>query len=456
MIDPGSFRDPDSRVFHLDGRVFRGLTARAAQVYDGASALRGDLEAAGLFVESWKVEDAAPPEGVPGDVVVESRRLPVISYPSEWSFGMLQDAALATVDANRMAIDHGFILKDASAFNVAFDGARPLILDVASLEPFGEKGMWGAYGQFCDHFLSPLMAEAYVGLAAGDLLRGRIAGFPVGELDVLATGRTVLRKGVPSHVKLRAALERRADSMSAGSRRTVGKAELPRAAVARSLDKMRELVAGLTSQRPSRWSGYEEATPYATEEAEAKSAFVARAAAESRGHDMALDVGANEGRYTRALAGHFGTVVAIDNDAGVVDAMYRSARADGFDVVSLVVDVTNPTPAFGWRGRERPAFVDRVRPDFATWLAVVHHLALTGGIPLDQLAALVVDLSEEAVVEFVSPEDPMVRRIAATRTSDAPYSQEAFESALRTRAAILATEPVTPHRTLYHVARTAS
>lgn len=453
MIEPGSFRDPDARVFHSEDRVFRGLTSRAAAVYDAASDLRRTLEDAGLLVASWIAHDVTSPGGVPGDVVVESRRVPIVSYPSEWSFGMLQDAALVTLDANRMALDHGFILKDASAFNVVFDGARPVLLDVTSFEPFGEKGIWAAYGQFCDHFLAPLMAEAHVGLATGDLLRGRVDGFPISEFDLLAKGRIAWRKGVPSHVKLRAALERRASAMSAVSRRAVGGAELPREAVARSFDKMRELVAGLTSRRRSRWAGYEETAPYAEDEAGAKLAFVEKAVAAASRHDLALDVGANEGRYTRALSGRFGSVVAIDSDAGVVDALYRSARDDAVGVVPLVVDVTNPTPAFGWRGRERRAFADRVRPDFATWLAVVHHLSLAAGIPLEQLAEAIVDLSTEAVVEFVDVDDPMVRRIAATRTSDAPYSRDAFERSLEGRATIVTTEQVAPHRTLYHLIR---
>lgn len=453
MIDPGSFRDPDARVFHVDGRVLRGLTARAGRIYQEASTVRSALENAGLFVSSWEVDGVAVPEGVPSDVVVESRRLPVISYPSEWSFTMLQDAALATLDANRIALDHGFILKDASSFNVAFDGPRPTILDVASLEPFGEKGIWTAYAQFCDHFLSPLMAEAHVGLAAGDLLRGRVEGFPIAELNVLLRGRAALRKGVPAHVKLRAALERRSGSMSAGSRRAVGRAELPRAAVARSFDKMKELVAGLESQRKSLWAGYEETAPYTEDEALAKLEFVTRAAASASRHDLAIDIGANEGRYTRVLGDEFATVVAIDNDAGVVDALYRSARGDGFGVVPLVVDVSNPTPAFGWSSSERAAFVDRVRPDFATWLAVVHHLALTGGIPLDLLVARIVGFSKDAVVEFVGLEDPMVRRITATRTSRAPYSRDVFERALEAHGTIVAMEPVAPHRTLYQVSR---
>ncbi|MDJ0924721.1 MAG: methyltransferase, partial [Acidimicrobiia bacterium] len=163
MIEAGSFRDPESRVFYADGRVVRGLSDAAAEVDRAArdAGLMDQLVSSGLFVENWPVGDVEAPAGTPDAAFIESRRLPLINYPAEWSFAMLRAAALVTLDANLAALAEGFILKDASAFNVVFVGTRPVIIDVGSIDHFGDKGIWTAYGQFCDHFLAPLMLEAH-------------------------------------------------------------------------------------------------------------------------------------------------------------------------------------------------------------------------------------------------------------------------------------------------------
>ncbi|MCP3976741.1 MAG: hypothetical protein GY720_19830 [bacterium] len=453
MIESGSFRDPSARVFYHEGRVLRGLAPDAADVDAAtrASGLMGQLVSKGLFVDNWIVDDVEPPEGVPRAAVVESARLPVVSYPSEWSFAMLKDAALVTLDANLAALEEGFILKDASAFNLIFDATTPVIIDVSSIDPFGEKGIWTAYSQFCDHFLAPLMLESYAGVPFQRFLHGKVDGLPIGDLNRMLRGRSGIHKGVLSHVRLRSALERRASRMDTQERSDVGGAQLPTEAIVGSMQKIRKLISGLESTAGSTWADYEEALPYAPAEVEAKARFVEEVAAAAASHDVALDVGANAGRFTKILSNHFDHVIGIDKDAGAIDGLYRAAGDAGLDnLTPLVVDITNPTPSFGWRGSERASFVDRVKPSFATWLAVVHHLCLGIGIPIDQVVALIAESSDEAVVEFVSIEDPMSRRISASRQDAlAPYSQEVFEEAVA--GTVVSRSQVTETRALYHL-----
>jgi hypothetical protein len=457
MIESGSFRDPQARVFYHDGRIVRGLSPQAAET-DAAARNAGvinRLVARGLLVENWLVDDVEAPSEVPNAAFVESERIPVVSYPSEWSFAMLREAADATLEANLIALESGFILKDASAFNVLFDGTRPRIIDVTSVDVFGERGIWTAYGQFCDHFLSPLMLEAYAGLPYQTLLQGRVDGLPIGDLNRLLRGRAGLHKGVITHVRLRSALERRGKSMDTESRTEVGQTSLPRDAVVETIRKTRTLVEGLESSAASTWADYEQAVPYQDDSFEEKAGFVRRAASGATDLHLALDVGANAGHFTKILSEHFDYVVGIDNDAGAVDALFASARAAGLDaLIPLVIDITNPTPRFGWRGVERTSFTDRVQPSFATWLAVVHHLCLGLGIPLAEVVALIFEISRDAVVEFVAPEDPMARHISATRQSElAPYSAGIFEELANSLGTIKSKLAVSATRTMYHLAR---
>ncbi|MDJ0664198.1 MAG: hypothetical protein QNJ75_06535 [Acidimicrobiia bacterium] len=457
MIEHGSFRDPAARVFYHDGRVFRGLdeTAAAADRKAREVGLLDTLVAKDLFVESWPNDEITAPEGLPATAVIESRRVPTINYPSEWSFAMLRDAALATLDANLLAMEQGFILKDASAFNVVYEGTRPLIIDITSLEEFGEKGIWTAYGQFCDHFLAPLMLEAHAGIAFQRYLSGQTEGIPIVELNRLLRGRSGIHKGILSHVRLRSRMEQRAARMDTDRRRAVGRMALPRSAVIATMQRMKSLVSDLESSAPSTWATYEEATPYEQQQAVAKTAFVDESAGRVQARSTAVDVGANAGLFTKILARHFEQTLGIDFDPGAIDALYaETKRSEIENLTPLVIDITNPTPAFGWQGRERKAFTERVRPDFATWLAVVHHLSLGAGIPLESVVATILDFSPESVVEFVSPDDPMAKRISASRTSDlAPYSQQHFEEYVAAGGKVVAERQVSPTRTLYHIRR---
>lgn len=457
MIESGSFRDPTARVFYQDGRVLRGLAEEAAEV-DAAARSVGLMEklvAGDMFVDNWVVEDVTAPDGVPAVSVVESRRLPVINYPSEWSFSMLRDAALVTLDANLTALDSGFILKDASAFNVVFSGTTPLILDVASLERFGERGIWTAYGQFCDHFLAPLMLEAYTGVPFQRMVHGKADGIPIGDLNRLLRGRAGIHKGVLSHVRLRSVLEKRAAGMGTASRREIGQASLPAAAVVNTIRKMRELVGELTTSAASTWAAYEGSLPYESDAIVAKERFVAAAADTAVAHQLAVDVGANAGRFTKILSRHFDQVLGIDNDQGAVEALYATIKGSRVsNLTPLVIDITNPTPSFGWRGRERTAFTERVQPSFATWLAVVHHLSLSVGIPLDEVLRLVYEFSPESVVEFVSREDPMAQKISASRPHElGRYDRDYFEAVAADLGTIVAREEVSATRTMYHLRR---
>jgi hypothetical protein len=370
---------------------------------------------------------------------------------------MLRDAALLTLDTNLTALQDGFILKDASAFNIVFDGARPVVLDVASLDPIEEHPTWTAYAQFVDHFLSPLMLEAYTGMPFQSVLSTSVVGFPVGSLDLLLRGRRRYRSGVTTHVRLRSRLEKRADGMETNQRSEVAGVSLPPAAIESSIRKMRGLVSNLESPNVGQWEGYEDALPYSSPEIEAKIAFVERAVERSGDRRLALDVGANEGLFTRILADQFDAVVAIDIDPGVSGALYAGLESsERNNVTPLAVDITNPSPSFGFRGNERRGFSERVQPSVSMWLAVVHHLCIGQGIPLPEIVALIAATSAESIVEFVGPMDPMVRRISASRPASLDgYELSEFESLLDSFFDIVEVEAVSSSRTMFQLVRTS-
>lgn len=451
---PASFRDPHARVLEAGDRILRELSGPAAKSYRAAreAGLVDRLVQAHLLIEHWEPTDASQPS----ELILESRRLPLISYPAEWSFSMLQDAALLTLDIATACLEAGFQLKDASAFNVTFDGSRPVFIDLGSVEQ-GFDGVWAAYGQFCDHFLAPLLLEGHLGVPFQQHLRGNLDGIPVGRLAPMFRGTARFRSGVPVHVLLRAMAERRGRSLDTERRRELRtEARLPRERILLRMRRMRQLVSSLSSSAGSHWADYASTCSYDEEQLGEKHRFVETAARKAGGRALAWDVGANAGAYAQALAPHFSCVVAMDADPGAVDVMYRSLRepeAAG-NVVPLVVDVTDPPSDRGWRSMERTSLLGRGRPDFTIWLAIVHHLCLGVGIPLDEVVEVLGETSPEAVVEFVAPDDPMSRRLAATRRVFHPgYDLGSFIELVARRFETVDRAKLSPTRELFHLRR---
>jgi hypothetical protein len=254
---------------------------------------------------------------------------------------------------------------------------------------------------------------------------------------------------------MRSQIERRAEEMAVEERLEVASLNLPAGVVESTIRKLRSLVAKLESPNIGKWEGYESALPYEIPEIESKRVFVARVVERVVDDGLALDVGANEGLFTAILANKFDTVVAVDSDPGVVGALYETLKGeDDQHVTPLVVDILNPSPPFGLGGRERSGFSKRIRPCFSTWLAVIHHLCIGQGIPLAEIVGLVAETSTESVVEFVSPDDPMVKRISASRPGSLDgYSLKDFEMHLTGRFDIVDVEKVSPTRTMYHLTR---
>jgi hypothetical protein len=456
-VEPASFRDPDATVFVQDGRIFRGLSDKAARSHAAATdaGLVGELVERGWLIDHWEAEPpGTPPPGVPTNLVLEARRVPVVSYPYEWSFTMLQDAALLTLNVTEACFRAGFQMKDATAYNVVFDGIRPVMIDLTSIEQ-GFDGVWTAYGQFCDHFLAPLLLETYLSVPFQPYVRGRLAGIPVAELAGMFPGLRRFRRGVFSHVYLRSKIEVRARNLATEERTKLRTGtSLPLEAVLASLQKMRRLIESLESSSASVWAGYELDHSYEDSQRAEKERFV-ESVAQSVPGPMAWDVGANTGAFADILTKHFASVVALDSDAGAIDALYRRLRDAGSKgIFPLVMDMADPSPDRGWRGRERRTLIKRADPHLAIWLAVIHHICLAGEVPIAGFLDLVAETSQHSIVEFVGPDDPMSRRLMATRkVGRDDYTRELFMDAVAKRFTVEASTAVSATRDLFHLRR---
>ena len=453
-FEPGSFRDRTGRVLYADGAVYRALTPRALAEWEAVAATRffPRSMAAGKIVRS---ERAEPPAGLGGDwaAVLRHERIPFVSYPYEWSFGMLQAAALLQLELLAAALEEGLSLKDATPFNVQWRGCRPEFIDVLSFYRLRPGEPWVGYRQFCELFLYPLLLAAYRGVAFQPLLRGRLEGIPPHEANRLLGGRARFRKGVFTHVYLHARSEARWDrSTSRNVKGELAAAGFHRQLILANVRGLAKLVASLESPwRSSLWASYGEDPGYAAADRAEKERFVGEAVAALR-PALVWDFGANTGVYSRLAAEHAGYVVALERDLPAVERIWdEGKRAGRTNVLPLVFDVADPTPALGWRGAERKTLAERGRPDLALCLALIHHLVIGANLPLGDVLDWFRGFGGELVIEFVGREDPMVQRLL--RHKDETYEDyrlEVFEAELGSRFEVLARQALgSGTRTLY-------
>jgi ribosomal protein L11 methylase PrmA len=456
--EPASFRDRDARIFQADGRIFRALSPQGLEDWTRLSASRffQTFSQRGSIVGTRRADDEAQRLAALGDgwaAALVHDRIPFISYPYEWSFSMLKDAALLHLDLILAALAEGQILKDATAYNVQFVGARPVFIDVASFEKLPAGEPWHGYRQFCQLFLYPLLLQAYKDAAFQPWLRGSLEGIDPRDMNALMSARDLLRAGVLAHVKLQAGAQERFGATSRNVRADLKSAGFSAGLIKANVSRLRKLIAGLEWKRTSStWAGYADANSYAAEDADRKARFVGTAAASSR-RGLVWDLGGNTGRFSRIAAEHADHVVTVDADPLAIERLYRELRKDGpANILPIIGNVADPSPGLGWRGLERLPLARRGKPDLILALALIHHVVITANVPPAEFEAWMAGLGGELVTQFATKQDEMVKTLLRNKDDQyADYDQAYFESRLDQHYRIAARETIqSGSRTLYH------
>jgi hypothetical protein len=443
-VEPGSFRDRNGAVFYRGGRVFRSVSGRALDNWrrlSGAPFFQ-EHRAAGRIVDTWEAPDG---EARSSAGTLEHARVPFVSYPYEWTFGMLKDAALLHLRLMRDALAADMILKDASPYNVQWRGVQPVFIDIPSFEPLEMGAPWVGYRQFCELFLYPLMLQAYKGADFRPWLRGRIDGIPAGEMRGLMSARDLARPGVLMHVAAQSALQRR---YAGGSGREVkgalAQAGFGKVLIERNVGRLEALVTMLApGGARTTWADYDKTHSYEAAELARKAEFV-RDAAATRRWRLAWDLGCNTGTFSRIAAEHADFVVAMDGDWMAIEHLYQREKAAGGDrILPLVVNLADASPNQGWLGAERKGLPERGRPELTLCLALVHHIVIGANIPLAAFVRWLAGLGTAVVIEFVGRDDEMVQALLANREDQySDYHPENFRALLAAHFEVRAEAPL--------------
>jgi ribosomal protein L11 methylase PrmA len=443
--DPGSFRDPSGFIYRRDGVIHRQVSSSFADRWDDlqASGLLASLQAQGILVPHAVVSTEQALEREHAHVVLEPEPIDFISYPYEWSFGELVDAALLTLEAQSQAMAAGFTLRDATAYNVQFRHGKPILIDTLSFERATPGSPWIAYRQFCEQFLAPLALMAFRDVRCGVLLRDYLDGIPLDLAAGLLPWRTRLNLGLGSHIHAHARAQRRYEGRTdVGA--TIRRPALSPLKQAAFLDSLRRTIEGLRWEPTgTEWADYADHTSYGDVAAAEKDAIVRRLL-EAAGGTVVWDMGANTGRFSRIASDLGRRVVAWDIDPAATEQHYRAVRRDDVTtVLPLLGDLANPSPGLGWALAERRSILDRADADVVLALALVHHLAIGRNVPFGHLASMLAALGRNVIIEFVPRSDSMVQRLLATREDVFPdYTIDAFRAAFQRQYEVRAEVPI--------------
>ncbi len=371
-----------------------------------------------------------------------------ISYPYEWSFSQLKDAALAVLDLQELAISKGMSLKDATAYNVQFHAGRPVHIDTSSFEKYEEGAVWMAYRQFCEHFLAPLLLMSRVDVRLGRLQATYIDGIPIDLAASLVPGKTWFNPWLSMHVRMHGKAKKEASGASKKSA-----PQMTKNALLGLITSLRQAVNALKlEEKQSEWSDYSSASSYDADAAAHKHELVAEYL---RGLEavpkLVWDLGANAGEFSRIFSEQGIDTVAWDGDPAAVDRNYRQVAAKcESHLLPLVQDFSNPSPGLGWENSERAAFLKRGPADVVLALALIHHLVIGNSVPLPMTADFFAKTGRYLIIEFVDPEDPRVVQLLSTRSDSHEYSCVAFEQAFHAQFELIRKDLIrNSKRTLY-------
>jgi ribosomal protein L11 methylase PrmA len=428
--NPASFRDPDSIVFELNGVVYRAIMDTYKEDYFllKKSGLLDELVESGLLVSHTECDlkmDSFPN----AFAFIQPRKIETISYPYEWCFSQLKDAALLTLEIQRKALSKNMSLKDATPFNVQFADGKPIFIDTVSFERYDEGKPWIAYKQFCEQFLGPLSLMAYVDPKFGEFFRINLNGPPLSLVSKLLPLKTYLNLGLLMHIHLHSKFQvgfANAGAKAGGvEQKRIGRQEL-----LAILDSLISTVTRLSLKNyNTEWADYYLETNYQDTSMGMKS-DICEKFLKKISPKIIWDFGANTGKFSRLASNFADHVVSFDIDPMAVENNYLTCK-NGYgaaNILPLTLDLLNPSPSLGWAESERVSLSQRKKPDSILALALVHHIAISNNVPLQNIAEWLSSLCRYLIIEFVPKEDSQVKKLLATRKDIFnDYNQAGFE-----------------------------
>ena len=460
-----SFRDPDGYVFASGDKIFRCIFSQSSDSFlsflDSATnrecVERGELCDSRILSpgEVAEIDRNLPPDAL----LVEHSRLTFPNYPYEWAPPMLHAAAALSLHLAEDAHRNGFEMKDATPFNVMFEDARPIFIDMLSFQtPAAKERVWRPYAQFVRTFLYPLLAARYFGLQLNEIFTVHREGLETARMRQLASPLRLLSQPFLELVTIPSFTPASSQAYQPRPSTDAAEAEFIQQGLLRHLRKLLNKIQPALASKHGKAAYVEHDIPYAESEFTAKQKLITDVFVR-HGARSVLDIGCNTGHFSCLAARHGAKVVAIDSDQNCIANLWKTVRSSGLTVLPLVVDLARPTPSLGWHNQEGESFLDRARGRFdcVLMLGLLHHLLVTERTPLDMILNLAAELTTSLVIiEWVDPTDPQFQSIARGRQHLHTLSTAGFEAEARRHFEILSQSSVNKTRSIYVLKKRSS
>ncbi|MBI4925833.1 MAG: SAM-dependent methyltransferase [Bdellovibrio sp.] len=426
-----SFRDPSGFLFKYNAKLYRQINLNYQDNYDFliSSGLYQNLIGQRLLITHDEVANPEPPSFINTYKIINPIKIPFISYPYEWCFEQLKDAALCTLQIQKLALDHSMSLKDASCYNIQFYQGQPILIDTLSFEKYNEGIPWEAYKQFCQHFLGSLVLMACVDVRLSQLLKIYLDGIPLDLVLKLLPKTALLSPTVFFHIYLHAKSQSHYSDKPLELKNS--KHSFSKHAFYGLIDQLTNYIHDLKLPKiKTEWEGYYDETNYSNQAFEYKKTLVHEFLSNIKPKTV-WDLGANTGVFSQLASDAGAYTVSFDIDPLAVQKNYLNCKLKNEkNILPLVLDLTNPSSALGWENKERDNLLERGPVDVAMALALIHHLAVSNNLPLEKISSFLKKICTHLIIEFVPKSDSQVQRLLSSRNNIFPnYTQEGFEKA---------------------------
>ena len=422
MVEKSSFRDNCGFLFYEQGEIFRAITNSYRENYER-------LIGSGLYDYLIKEKQLIPhsEEELKDKItpsiykIIKPKKIDFISYPYEWCFSQLKDAALTILLIQKAALNHGMTLKDSSAYNIQFYRGKPILIDTLSFEIYKENEPWAAYNQFCKNFLAPLALTVYCDVRLNLMLKNFIDGIPLDLAKKILRKKSFLSLGVFIHVYLHSKFQIKYRDKSESI--SVNRKWMNKDALLRLIGNLETTIiklrickcTALRKKDKTNWSNYYVDQHHSKNYIEKKKEIV-KTYIEKVKPKRVWDLGANDGEFSKIASALSDEVLAFDSDHNCIEECYNHTKKNNIqNLLPLVVDLINPSPSIGWANSERMSLVERSNAEMVMALAIIHHLCIANNLPFDLIAEFFGKICDWLIIEFVPKSDPMVKKLLLHR-----------------------------------------
>lgn len=422
-----SFRDPSGFLFTFEGSLYRQINKSYQKEFDKIidGGLYQKLVEKELLIPHDEVDIKSPqPEKL--YKIIKPKFIDFISYPYEWSFSQLKDAALITLEIQKIAMEYGLTLKDSSAYNIQFLNGKPIFIDTLSFEIYQEDQFWKPYRQFCQHFLSPLALMSHRDVRLNQLLKIYIDGIPLDLTSKLLPVRTKSMFSLLAHIHTHSKKQKDYETKQID----VKSKKLSKNSF---IGIIESLFSAIKKQNwnleKTEWGNYYLDTNYSEIAMNDKKTIIINLIEKIKPKNV-WDVGGNIGTFSRISSDKKISTVCFDIDPVAVEKNYLECKEKNEKyLLPLLMDFTNPSPDIGWQNMERDSLLTRGPTDLVFALALIHHLAISNNVPFELISEFFSKNCRNLIIEFIPKTDSQVKRLLSTREDVFPeYDNEHFEN----------------------------